>query len=531
LKALFRLAALTAISVCASSPAFSQLNRLNQDFDYPWAFRGAGARAAGMGSAYTAVRDEMFSGTWNPANLAYGEKIYFGASVGSFMPKGKYDFSSPSYRGESEHTGNSLSSLSAMALTLPITIKNQELAFSASLYRNFDAFSSYADKLFPSTPEPIDMTYERKGGINTFALGFGTAVNEKLSIGLSVNIYNTFSGPVTAERRIVETYPNYRPATENIVLQRKTTETDSFSVSGINATLGLSFDWNEATTFGLAVRTPFKIRIENDNTIEHLVTANGGPAPSVVQFESDTLINSNVPSRVDIPLIITLGAAHEWSERFLSTLDFEYGGFSGSMVSVLDETRVSSTGVKEDFFHEESPEWGNTFSIRTGAEYKLDSKLGAVPLRAGFGFSRLPSRDVTDYRHVFASHTGASALPYIADSSLPYIPSSPFGQTYVVDADVAMIQNANFDYIALQHGSQVSSVAFSFGSGLHSPQRKLDFAYTITAYSRGFASSQSNRLPANYFRQFPYISLLPDSRSSEGKNVDHRFTVSFIGYF
>lgn len=270
----------------------------------------------------------------------------------------------------------------------------------------------------------------------------------------------------------------------------------------------------------------------NDIFSSRFATTEGGPPANVLQefiiqevtrvLVSDTLLFSDLESKVEIPYSVALGWAQNWSDNFLTSLDVEYQPFAKSKFLILESTMITPTGRKITEFREEATEWKNTIQLRAGAEYTIKSRFGNIPLRTGFGILPQPYRDVREYAVFYNGIPDIPLIPF-EDNSVP-------GLLGVADAYYG---HRDIDILYDNTGDQVVAYSFSLGAGLHSAQRALDFAYVYTTATRSYNTSFATELPEGYDAfDVPLENLLIiKQRSSEVKNRDHKFIISFTGYF
>ncbi len=510
-----------------TSPDFDL--RFSQDFNYSWDFTGGGARAAGMGNAFTAVADDPFALSWNPAGLTKLDEIYMSFDWASYIPSGSFDFNGAQTLN---HSGSTSNFFRNAALVAPLVVKKQRFVLGAGVTRHFDTFDMFTDKIFPhlSSPGSRDLTATRQGFMNSANLGLSTDVSEKLSLGATANIY---FGRVIVDQSRTERYQSIRDSTrfnQIIDVTRDVRQLDSINISGFNFSFGAKYVLGERTTLGLNVRTPFEIKLSDDVKMDRLVTENGAVVTAGIT-SSDTLIWADQESKIEMPLMITFGAAHKWSEKFLTSLDIDYRGFSGSDLLLLDSTRISQTGNKETFFRNEPARWNNVLQIRIGGEYTLDADIGDIPIRAGFGYLPQPFSDINDYSFLFSGSV---------DPTMP-LSRQATGNAVYERSDDAFKGNQDIDLLLNSFGSQVNAVSFSLGFGIHTTQRALDVAYTFTTYTQQVNSSSVRELGQNpSLTPIEYDpALTPDaspylvngSRNSETRVRDHRIMISFTGYF
>ena len=535
LKPTKKLAILTALSLSLSLSANAQgvigLNDFfSQDYHYSWSFYGGGARAAGLGNAYTALSNDVFATSWNPAGMVDKEEIYLGFDWNTFSPKGSFDFDiGESSQRNINHNGGDNNFFRNVGLTTPLTIRDQKFVIGVSHTRHFDTYSLFADKIFPSTPDNPNVTIERDGGVKSANFGIATRISESFSMGVAANVY---FGDVVVDKNIIETYNNTATGFQGTAdFELRSRELDSFKLSGFNLTVGGILEVGDNTRLALTAKTPFKMSFSNDVFSSRFATTEGGPPANALlepifditqALASDTLLFSDLESKVEIPYSLALGWAQTWSENFLTSMDVEYQPFSKSNFLILESTSITTTGRKITEFREEFADWKNTIQLRAGAEYTIKSRIGNIPLRTGFGILPQPYRDVDDYAFFYNGFPVIPIIPY-EDNAVP-------GQLGV---GLAYFGHRDVDIVFQNTGDQVIAYSFSLGAGLHSPQRALDIAYVYSTATRSYNTSFATELPDGYDpTDFPLENLLVlKQRSSEVKNRDHKFIISFTGYF
>jgi len=533
---------LTALSLSLTSNLFAQFEvfdrRFTQDFNYSWEFNGGGARAMAMGNAYAALSNDAFALGWNPAGLSRqaNEEIYLGFDWSKFTPSGSFDFNSLRV---DEHRGGSSSFFRNFAINAPTNLKGKPMSLGMGLTRVFDTYDFFAEDIYPhptSTSSP-DVTFERDGRLN--AANFGGAINlsDRLSLGVSANIY---FGRVIIEHNRSETYANQLVGQNQLIdLELLLNELDSLNLTGLNFTLGALYDLDENNHLGFSLRTPFKMKLSNDVTMTRQALGNGAAVPGGGGFTS-VLIFSDRESKVEMPFVGTFGFVRNWSENFLSSLDIDYRAFSNSKFLILDSTIISSAGNRESFFSEEESNWNSAVQIRLGGEWKLQSKLGEIPLRFGLGYLPQPFRDVDEY-HFTYSGRNTPGLPFGNDTP----PDSVFNGVQQV-----VLSNLDINHFQDSFGSQVSAYSFSLGVGLSSPQRTVDIAYSFTSYNQSLQTTRAqvfnpqfdilvttNTVPALLDTKLRDAFGNPTGPNPRAKRVsqssvrDHRVMISFTGYF
>ncbi|MCH7879025.1 MAG: outer membrane protein transport protein, partial [candidate division Zixibacteria bacterium] len=464
------------------------------------------------------------------------EDIYLGFDWSNFIPSGSFSYNASRV---DEHSGGSSSFFRNFAINVPTNLKDKRMSIGMGLTRIFDTYDFFAEEIYPhptSTTSP-DVTYEREGSLN--AANFGGAINlsDRLSVGISANV---FFGRVIIEHNRSETYANQLVGQNQLVdFELLVNELDSLNLSGLNFTLGALYDIDERNRIGFSLRTPFKMKLSNDVTMTRQALGNGAAVPGGGDGFTGVLLFSDRESKVEMPLIGTFGFVRNWSDNFLSSLDIDYRAFSNSKFFILDSTIISSAGNKESFFSEEESNWNSAVQIRLGAEWKLQSNLGEIPVRFGLGYLPQPFRDVEEYHFTYS------------DRNTPVMPVGiNTGKSKFLNQRAAVIANQDIDLIQDSFGSQVTAYSFSFGIGLSSPQRTLDIAYSFTSFNQSLRTTQAQVLNPAFdilTSADPTGALLDTKlRDANGKATgpnplttrvsgtsirDHRIMISFTGYF
>ncbi len=353
--------------------------------------RGAGARAAGMGGAFTAVADDATAASFNPAGLAQlrvpefsfvcsGERIsdhYRNFISSGESPPLSLSDSSSSFRR------NGFGFLSA---TLPFEFANKHWAVQLSRQRvvNFDYDA--LTKFFGDTRDDgirfvsIQQQSLQNGSIDIISASLAVELTERMLFGVT---FNKWAGDWTFTSRNARAAIS-DPSSASYFIYRQT--------SRLNAT---NLD------LGLLLRYPrFRIGIRYRDTF----TAD-------YNFEGTT--ESNLPlsitglpafsSRLGWPQTINVGVTVSFSERWITALDWgrtdwrelrfdSGGGVFVSFFDLLERDRTRS---------EVSQDW------RIGSEFLFFAGKTVIPLRIGLSREPQPARDVVTGERIV--RTGISA--------------------------------------------------------------------------------------------------------------------------
>ncbi len=453
-------------------------------------FLGGGARAEGMGKAFLAVSDDGTAGTWNPAGLYFQEKTMMVFSYGFFMPRGRmtYNYDAPNYYGYN-HEG-SINSLDYLNIISPLRVKGRHVVVNISFSRNFNVYNRFSEVLFShnywDSDEPNSLS-ETKGGLNQVSIGLGTRAYDRVSVGLSANVYT--GNVVTEENRYISADTTI--SSTHYFLENSVFTTDSLRLSGFNFNLGLLYAGDKFRA-GAVIRTPFNLKGESDSTQVYITKVNSVGPSSVYTLPAPFLNDTIYPlptshSKIEIPLTIGIGLAYHIEDYWVVSGDLEYKKYSGSKIytQAPEGLSYSPSGDLTITYDDDViiPNFSNVFQFRLGSEYIFQTPIGEVPARIGFRNESFPQGDIESYDIIY---TGPLNPP---DSSQIYY---------------------EFNYGT----NQISGLSLSVGTGIHWSQIILDFAYTYSHYEQNiyrFATGTRQRI------------------YNEWKN--HHIELSFTGYF
>lgn len=153
-----------------------------------------------------------------------------------------------------------------------------------------------------------------------------------------------------------------------------------------------------------------------------------------------------------MPLMIGFGASYQLSALTLAG-DVEFRNYSKSELTYR-ENLANPNGNEITT----SLDWRNLTQFRIGGEYVVHTKLGNIPIRAGFRNDPQLFKDVRDSMEVFMEEQEYNTAP---DTLRPtYVKSLPGKET----------------------GSWVNGNVFSFGTGIAWSQIKFDITFEFAKY-------------------------------------------------
>lgn len=393
----FKSLVIVTLLACAG-PAFGQV--------YSFDFVGAGVRAKGMGNAHIAIANDVNGISWNPAGLNDLESPIVSFSRYSTLPRGTFEFRpiqlGPGIENLSGRIKNSgsVSGVTDFNLVAPIRIKGHHFVGSIAVNRVYDDY--LGSRLRAAVKEPVMFVFEgvtvlndtlyadydeistSYGNLKAVNIGFGTRLYGNLTFGLAINNYTGNSVTETSITTLIDEYPSLR---SSFVVQYAAYDfngliIDSSSFSGVNFTIGFKLN-GERLDAGLVIRTPFSLNRETDQSNIRTLKLN-----DVVETDGTyTTYETDMLTKFDMPLMVSLGLGYQATENLLLAVDFDYRGFAGGMLSFRTSRTLNPGGSDIEKFEDFDPDWRNVLAVRMGAEYMKDGSLGTIPLRAGFGIT------------------------------------------------------------------------------------------------------------------------------------------------
>lgn len=396
--------------VCgATSAGFAQFPEDALRFATPGL--GVGARAIGMGGAYTGVANDYSALFWNPAGLAQMEYSEFSLGFSQLSYKDKSAF-----LGASQSYTNNSTTLNALGLVFPVQVVRGSLVFAFGYNRqsnfttglSFNAFNpnssiiqTYNRDGSTVSGEPSGIAWElyladttrnaqrqllyyspvvnrvtqlgkvlEGGGLNNYSAGGAVDIAKNVSVGLS---FNYTSGTYKYDRTYKEQDNRdiYTSTVNGSPLQFDQFTQDDFvesDISGFNAKLGLMYRVPERFRFGINVKTPTSYRVKESFGSTYKAYFDNGDVVSPDPF------NETGEYDVVTPWVFTTGASVIIRGLVLSG-DIEYTDWTQLEFKNANPDVIALNKDIKDIFRA-------TVNFRGGGEY--DIKQLGVRLRGGF---------------------------------------------------------------------------------------------------------------------------------------------------
>jgi long-subunit fatty acid transport protein len=425
------------IFLLAAGTAFSQDFHLYGFSMYNLEFLGSGARARSLGGAFVGVADDASALTWNPAGLIQISKTQASVSGSVVRLKTENDIKYASYssRNFDRDYTKDLLNLAAGSFVAPVRIKGHPFVAAANYQRVIDDNDDFWDRsdisydivaasfVLRGVSAPEENNTESIRNLHRFALGFGTDIYDKFSIGGAVNIYYG-NGASQYKSLVQDTLPVSGGVqvydTAAVYWIQNTRDAQSYSGVGL---MGSIMYRTDKFRLGASISAPHELVTEHDikraDTLyikSVRVPGRGTPAttPRPTLYLGKT--------KIEVPLTFGLGASVQVTPKFLLSGDVELRSTGStkyfvrseeppatsadslnlftlpSSIYYNDTTETSyydASGKLVEIFNEFELGYESSMQVRLGAEYMLPTKYGTIPLRGGIRITQLPYRDAS----------------------------------------------------------------------------------------------------------------------------------------
>ncbi len=404
--------ALTLLSL----PAFSQFPEDALRLATPGI--GVGARALGMGNAYTGVASDYSALYWNPAGLAQLRLGEFSVGLSHLNTN-----DGSTFFGQNESYSNNNTSLNALGFVYPVEVRRGSLVIALGYARqanfttgvSFEGFNpvssiiqSYAPNggSAPADPagnlawelfladtvgrqwySPIVNRVTQKGkvleggGLNSWSVAGAVDVAKEVSVGVTLSY---LTGSYRYDRDYAENDTrNVYSTTAYPYDFNELTLTDFVSgdISGGTARFGIMYRKDDRLRVGLNVKVPTKYTVQETYRTD---------ATSVFDSASNGIntygpFHSNGTDEYDVltPWVFSAGASATFDDLLISG-DIELTDWSSLEFANANPDLLALNKDIKDIFR-------STVNWRLGAEY--DVRQAGIRLRGGFIYNTSPYQE------------------------------------------------------------------------------------------------------------------------------------------
>jgi long-chain fatty acid transport protein len=324
----------------------------------------AGAKALGMGGAFTAQADDPSAIFFNAAGIADLERtqLYLGVST---------IFTGTSFAGVDPDPGYNTTGETGTMVFPPINAY-VTYQFKEGLTGGFGIYNAYGlgqtwDKPaeFPGRHISVDVN------LTTFYFNPTLAwrAHEKLAVGGGVQaVYSSVE---------LKSYSQRQDPNGSGLLDVGTAELEGNGTLDWGGNIGALVGPFSGVTLGVAYRSQVKAKLEGTATFTQLST--GSP-----QFDDAVAAlfppNQNVETEVTLPWLLSIGGVYRFKERWTVEADLNYFGWSvfEELTFQFEDPTLNTTRV-QDYY--------NVWSLRSGLQYSLTEEWD---LRGGYYYDPTP---------------------------------------------------------------------------------------------------------------------------------------------
>ncbi len=342
---------------------------------------GAGARALGMGGAFSAVADDATALSWNPAGMTQLERPEVATSFGYYQHN---------IDGKNDNGGMELDHISVV---YPFYAGEMMQTVGISWQRQFDLGMSYEAtastvdaSAAPFVTATVDTTevVQQDGGISSLSIAYAIEVEPTLSLGVALNIWNddftkgsSFSQRKKVTTRVRTDFPTL-PFLNTDITSKDTVTRDYDVEDGYSATISARWQVMPALALSCIWKPAYTLNI--DTSISQLSQVTGNP---------DVQKNLTEKHETTYPDSITIGTAWRQNDTQTFSLDINWVDWSNYLFRKED-----STGTVDRFHilnsQIDADDVKDGYTIRAGYEHVFILPSLVTVLRTGFLYEQLP---------------------------------------------------------------------------------------------------------------------------------------------
>ncbi len=405
-RALLEMAVVVLCVFTLTGVGFAQDAQYEQRVEIPASFNpvGSGARALGMGGAFIAVADDATSASWNPGGLIQLELPEVSA-VGALVHRVEENDFGRHPEADGAETVD-ITELNYFSAAYPFTIRGYNMIVSLNYQHLYDLTRQWSFPLAESSADGYlrqNVEYRQEGGLSALGLAYCIQITPALSAGLTLNIWDDDLTPNDWEQTTWQ-WGRGRDFGDDFVFTSRLHE--RYSLSGINANLGVLWRVGGGLTLGAVIKTPFDADVTHEQSLSTSIRYANPLIPESVGSSGRT-----DDATLSMPLSVGIGAAWRISDRLSLSLDlyrtewgdFEYVGSDGRAISPINGAPAGSAGIDA------------THQVRAGAEYLVIRPKYVVPIRGGLFYDPAPAPGSPDDFYGYSLGTGIGYDRYIFD--------------------------------------------------------------------------------------------------------------------
>ncbi|KAA3618053.1 MAG: hypothetical protein DWQ05_08390 [Calditrichaeota bacterium] len=324
---------------------------------------GIGARAIGMGGAYSAVGEDYSASFWNPAALAQIRRFELTGGLSHLSRQNDASFSNALVESDGSFT-----KLTDLGIVYPVPTYRGSLvfAFGYNRIRSYDANMEFS--FFDPTPgDSVDFKWREQelGSMNFWNASAAADVSPNLSVGMGMNFWSG-GNDYSFSRREMDIHNIWNED------EWRLDQSINSSFSAFNISLGALFRVNNQVRLAATLFTPKTITINEDWSEKELITDDTG----FTEIGADD--GGDFEYKLRTPFTFSLGAAYNLAGLMVSG-QMEFNDWK--QLRYESEPPVAETTREQanDLIHEN---YRSTTRLRLGAEFTLPGV--GTQIRAGY---------------------------------------------------------------------------------------------------------------------------------------------------
>ncbi len=333
---------------------------------------GSGARAAGMGNAFTGVADDATAISWNSAGLT---QLY--SPEASVYARFGFGSMSTDYQDINfDITTGSSFQLNFASLVFPFSVGDLNVVGGIAYRRVLDFTKDFEINAETSGFQQTVKT-ENSGGIDAISPSIGIQLNEMISAGATVNIMTGST--------------DFKTESSGDLGDDLSESKEKYSGVGID--IGILVKPSSTFQIGANLNLPQTLTIKESNGFDN-------------------------EYKLKIPFFFSIGAAIRASDNLTIAADYRSRTWSNAKME-FDGEEMEFTDQNANSFH-------------VGMEYLAQAGKSVVPLRVGFYTLPTPGVDDNDDQITFSGITAGIGVilgTVILDGSFEYVFGSYVGDT------------------------------------------------------------------------------------------------------
>lgn len=313
---------------------------------------GIGARAIGMGGAYSAIGEDYSATFWNPAALAQIRRFELTGGLSHLSRSNDASFSNALVASQESFTR-----LSDLGLVYPVPTYRGSLvfAFGYNRIRSYDAGMEFS--FFDPTPgDSVDFKWREQdlGSMNFWNAAAAVDVSPNLSLGAGLNFWSG-GNDYSFSKRELDIHNIWNED------EWRSDQSINSDFSAFNMSLGALFRVNNQLRLAATLFTPKTVTITEEWREKELVTDDDGFSDLTFDDGGET------EYKLRTPFTFSLGAAYNIASLMVSgQLEFN----DWQQLRYESEPPIAETTREQanDAIHEN---YRSTTRVRVGAEFTL----------------------------------------------------------------------------------------------------------------------------------------------------------------